>query len=424
MCLDGLDDVVNDLVNNEDHELVAAVIDDLPFALGNMSDEEDDEAELDATDQYSEDNNREITSQSSEDDGEIIAPSSEVARNSAMETNEVGEGNSDSTNKDVLIPKVKDVIKMIDPDNGVLSEFVVLSRGGKATGHNQYWMNVKNCTDGRLKSIDFEEHRDWEPVNSEIVLKVVGGDDHEASEAKSRELQQWKDYNVYTEVADEGWETISVRWVITTKVIGGKSFTKARLVARGIEEESSNIRKDSSTCLKENLRLIVCIVSLNGWSIHSIDIKSAFLQGYNIKRDVYIKPPKEAATSNKLWKLVTTVYGLVDAPRAWYVRVCDELIKAGLKKSVYDAALFYRYLHGVLCCHVDDFFYAGSDSFMADVIQQIKEKFKVSQEEHDGFKYLGINIIKEDDRIIKEQKEDINGRRAATAEMSKILDMP
>ena len=184
LCLDGLDDVVNDLVNNEDHELVAAVIDDLSFALGNMSDEEDDEAELDATDQYSEDNNKKITSKSSEDDGEIIAPSSEVARNSAMETNEVGEGNSDSTNKDVLIPKVKDVIKMIDPDTGVLSEFV-LSRGDKATGHNRYWMNVKNCTDGRLKSIDFEEHRDWEPVNSEIVLKVVGGDDHEASEAKS-----------------------------------------------------------------------------------------------------------------------------------------------------------------------------------------------------------------------------------------------
>ena len=111
LCLDGLDDVVNDLVNNEDHELAAAVIDDLPFAVGNMSDEEDDEAELDATDQYSEDNNREITSQSSEDDGEIIAPSSEVARNSAMETNEVGEGNSDSTNKDVLIPKVKDIVR-------------------------------------------------------------------------------------------------------------------------------------------------------------------------------------------------------------------------------------------------------------------------------------------------------------------------
>ena len=104
-----------------------------------------------------------------------------------------------------------------------------------------------------------------------------------------------------------------------------------RLVARGFEEESNNIRKESPTCLKENLRLIVCIVSLNGWSIHSIDIKSAFLQGYNIERDVYLKPPKEAATSNKLWKLVTTVYGLVDAPRAWYVRVCDELISAGLK---------------------------------------------------------------------------------------------
>ena len=44
-------------------------------------------------------------------------------------------------------------------------------------------------------------------------------------------------------------------------------------------------------------------------------IKSAFLQGKPVERDVYLNPPKEVHTK-KIWKLHTTVYGLGDAPRA------------------------------------------------------------------------------------------------------------
>ena len=54
------------------------------------------------------------------------------------------------------------------------------------------------------------------------------------------------------------------------------------------------------------------------WTIHSVDVKSAFLQGKEINRDVYVKPSQEAET-DKLWKLKTTVYGLFDAPRVWYL---------------------------------------------------------------------------------------------------------
>ena len=42
---------------------------------------------------------------------------------------------------------------------------------------------------------------------------------------------------------------------------------------------------------------------------NTVDIKSAFLQGKPIERDVYVKPSKEAHTK-KIWKLDATVYGL------------------------------------------------------------------------------------------------------------------
>ena len=63
-----------------------------------------------------------------------------------------------------------------------------------------------------------------------------------------------------------------------------------------------------------------------------MDLKTVFLQGKSIERDVFIKPPKEANT-NKLWKLNTTVYGLCDAPREWYLSVKKELLATWCVKS-------------------------------------------------------------------------------------------
>ena len=71
-----------------------------------------------------------------------------------------------------------------------------------------------------------------------------------------------------------------------------------------------------------------------------MDIKSAFFQGKPIEREVSLKPTKEAST-NKVWKLNTTVYGLCDAPKAWYLSVKEELINTGGAESRYNNAIFF-----------------------------------------------------------------------------------
>ena len=76
------------------------------------------------------------------------------------------------------------------------------------------------------------------------------------------------------------------------------------------------------------------------WTIHSVDVKSAFLQRQEINRDVYVKPPQEAET-DKLRKLKRTVYGLCDARRVWYLSVKGVLLKAGAVKSKFDDSVFY-----------------------------------------------------------------------------------
>ena len=73
-----------------------------------------------------------------------------------------------------------------------------------------------------------------------------------------------------------------------------------------------------------------------------MDIKSAFFQGKPIEREVSLKPTKEAST-NKVWKLNTTVYGLCDAPKAWYLSVKEELINTGVEGRHNNAIFFWQY---------------------------------------------------------------------------------
>ena len=80
-----------------------------------------------------------------------------------------------------------------------------------------------------------------------------------------------------------------------------EGFTpKSRLVARGFEEDNQDeIIKESPTCSKDSLRIISAITTQKGWDLRSIDIKTDFLQGETLQRNVYLRPPKEAGCSKK-----------------------------------------------------------------------------------------------------------------------------
>ena len=152
---------------------------------------------------------------------------------------------------------------------------------------------------------------------------------------KVKELANWKNNQVYPEVEDKNQTEISIRWVITTKVIGEDKIIKARLVARGFEdEEIKRLTTDSPTFSKESLHIVLTIMSIDSWNFHSLDVKTAFLQGNQIDRDVFNKSPKKANVQGSIWKLNKVVYGLADVSCAWYLHVKDVLAKLGLQMSL------------------------------------------------------------------------------------------
>ena len=64
--------------------------------------------------------------------------------------------------------------------------------------------------------------------------------------------------------------------------------------------------------------------ALYGWTVKTTDIKSAFLQGKPMDRNLCIQPTKSFEVSDYFWKLNTCLYGLNmlnDAARKFFLSV-------------------------------------------------------------------------------------------------------
>ena len=174
---------------------------------------------------------------------------------------------------------------------------------------------------------------------------------------------------------------------------------KARIVAKGFQEVQPII-SDSPTVAKSAFRMILSLASTYNWKITTTDIKSAFLQGRELDRDVFLKPAKEAEVAVKVWKLKRCLYGLNDGPRQFYLSVVEFLKDLRCHISTVDPSVFfYRNLgglDGVIVTHVDDFLHAGNDTFDKEIMQKLKNRFTPGKVDQDSFDYVGFRINQDD----------------------------
>ena len=117
---------------------------------------------------------------------------------------------------------------------------------GKITGNNKDYYIIERDSDGWQGCINMKTIRDLSlvPEETEVIILLKN---NELYLAKLKEIQNWLDNNVFEEVPNNNQKALSVRWVVTDKN-GDKN---ARLVVRGYEEDTSNLRKESPTCSRE-----------------------------------------------------------------------------------------------------------------------------------------------------------------------------
>ncbi|GJU26621.1 putative ribonuclease H-like domain-containing protein [Tanacetum coccineum] len=93
-------------------------------------------------------------------------------------------------------------------------------------------------------------------------------------------------------------------------------FGKRQLAQSG----SSGIRGMRGVLLIEAIRLFLSFASFMRFPIYQMDVKSAFLYG-TIGEEVYVHQPSgfvDPAHPHKVYKVDKAIYGLHQAPRAWY----------------------------------------------------------------------------------------------------------
>ena len=132
----------------------------------------------------------------------------------------------------VINPTIKSTVRFKLNGSDTWNVGEVISRGGKATGKYRNWFNIRNVDNDQVEAVDWKEKvESWHPINVEpVLLTGTKLEDLEVQEAKAKELLSWKEHAVYSEVVDEGQETISTRWVCTTKETDSGKAYKARLV--------------------------------------------------------------------------------------------------------------------------------------------------------------------------------------------------
>nr|GEW44118.1 hypothetical protein [Tanacetum cinerariifolium] len=115
---------------------------------------------------------------------------------------------------------------------------------------------------------------------------------------------------------------IGTKWVFRNKKDerGIVVRNKARLIAQGHTQEEGIDYEEVFTPVAriEAIRLFLAYASFIGFMVYQIDVKSAFLYG-TIREEVYVcQPPgfKGPDYPDKVYKVVKTLYGLHQAPRA------------------------------------------------------------------------------------------------------------
>nr|GEW95419.1 hypothetical protein [Tanacetum cinerariifolium] len=145
---------------------------------------------------------------------------------------------------------------------------------------------------------------------------------------------------------------IRTKWVLKNKKDkrGIVIKNKARLVAQGhTQEERINYEEVFAYVTRiEAIRLFLAYASYMGFIVYQMDVKSAFPFG-TIDEEVYVMQPpgfQDLEFPHRVYKVEKAMYGLHQAPRAWYGTLSKYLLDNGFQRGTIDQTLFIRKLKG------------------------------------------------------------------------------
>ncbi|GJX16852.1 retrovirus-related pol polyprotein from transposon TNT 1-94 [Tanacetum coccineum] len=181
---------------------------------------------------------------------------------------------------------------------------------------------------------------------------------------------------------------IGTKWVFKNKKDerGIVIRNKARLVAKGHRQEESIDYEEvfAPVARIKAIRLFLAYASFMGFLVYQMDVKSTFLYG-TIEEEVYVTQPpglKDPDHPNKVYKVVKALYGLHQAPRAWYETLANYLLSNEFNRGKIDQILFIKKQKGdilLIQVYVDDIIFGSTNKELCTGFEKLmKDKFQMS----------------------------------------------
>ncbi|KAJ9539001.1 hypothetical protein OSB04_031734 [Centaurea solstitialis] len=207
---------------------------------------------------------------------------------------------------------------------------------------------------------------------------------------------------------------IGTKWIFRNKTDerGIVIKNKARLVAQGYTQEEGIDYDDvfAPVARIEAIRLFLAFASYKGFKVYQIDVKSAFLYG-TIDEEVYVSQPpgfEDPKYPDKVYKLRKALYGLHQAPRAWYDTLTSYLLDNKFERGVIDKTLFIKRTETdmlLVQIYVDDIIFGSTKDDMCKEFEELMhKKFKMSSMGELTF-FLGLQVKQKPEGIFINQSK-------------------
>ena len=199
-----------------------------------------------------------------------------------------------------------------------------------------------------------------------------------------------------TEQVPANRNIVGCRWLFKRKEDGR---FKVRLVAKGYSQEPGvDFRETFAPVAKfTTLCLLLALIAENDWELHSMDVKTAFLNG-ELEEEIYMEFPEgvvEEQKSGHACRLIKAIYGLRQSPRAWYQKIHTFFVNPEFLRSTQDYRLYINYQRKlIVLVYVDDLILRAAD--MQDIIWLKSELLNTFEMTDLGELkvFLGLEIIR------------------------------
>nr|GEW86751.1 hypothetical protein [Tanacetum cinerariifolium] len=151
---------------------------------------------------------------------------------------------------------------------------------------------------------------------------------------------------------------------------------KARLVAQGYTQEEGIDYEEVFVPVAriEAIRLFLAYASFMGFIVYQMDVKSAFLYG-TIDEEVYVMQPpgfQDPKFPDRVYKIEKAMYGLHQAPRAWYGTLSKEFEALMHDKFQISAMGELTFFLGLQVLQKKDGIFLLQDKYVGDIFKKFR----------------------------------------------------